>query len=750
MVDLITSLFNSESFIPHGHCFLWQPTLVWLHVISDSAIALAYYSIPITLFHFIQKRKDLPFDWVFLLFAAFITACGTSHLMSIWTLWYPTYWLSGGIKAITAIVSLSTAIALFPLIPKALAFPSRAALETANWALQQEIAERKRMEVELLHNRDLREAFFHESADALFLVDPETLLTLDCNHQAVRMFQAVDKIELIGIEGQSLQRDQFSPDELDAIVAEMQSKGVWSREIEYVTRQGNFFWGNIAAKPITVAGQTVNLVRVKDITERKRIEAEHEQAEQALKLSEARYRAIVEDQTELIARFSPDSTMLFANEAYCRYFGLRPEEVIGQSYAPVIFKPDQDTVTRLVQSISADNPTVVIENRVVVRGEVRWTQWVNRAFFDHQGCLQEVQAVGRDITALKEVEAALRESNHRFTTLTETAPVAIFRYDADGNCSYVNDRWCEMTGQPSKTGMGTEWLQTLHPEDRDRTINAWSHWVESHQPGEFFQNEARIVRPDGSILWYYCQVTPETNANGELIGYIGTLTDIHDRKQAEAKLQASLREKEVLLKEIHHRVKNNLQIVYSLLRLQRRKLKDQLAANALLDSQSRIEAIALIHEKLYQSEDLSRINLADYIPSLITNLVSTYNINRIQLDLRIAIEPALLNIDKAIRCGLIINELLSNSLKYAFPLSKQCDPCIYVNLTKVKINANNFTYSLNIGDNGAGLPHHVDMSNLSTLGLQLVQGFVQQLKGTLQANCQSGTEFHILFPGEDG
>lgn len=745
MFDLITPLFNSGSFIPHGHCFLWQPTLVWLHVVSDSVIALAYYSIPVTLFHFIQKRKDLPFDWVFILFAAFITACGTSHLMSIWTLWHPTYWLSGGIKAITAIVSLSTAIALFPLIPKALAIPSRAELETANRALQQEIAEREQIEAELLRSRDLREAIFHESADALFLVDSETLLTLDCNRQAVKMFQAIDQMDLIGIEGQSLQREQFSADELDAIVAEMQSKGVWRREIEYVTCQGNFFWGNIAAKPITVAGQTVNLVQVKDITERKRIEAEREQAEQALKLSETRYRAIVEDQTELIARFSPDSTMLFVNEAYCRYFGLQPEEVLSKTYAPVIFEQDQEMVARLVQSISANNPTVVIENRVVVGGEVRWTQWVNRAFFDSQGCLHEVQAVGRDITALKQVEDALRESNHRFATLAETAPVAIFRYDADGNCIYVNDRWCEMTGRPVEMGMGTEWLQTIHPEDLDRTIDAWLHWVESHQPEEFFQNEARIVRPDGTILWYYCQVTSEKNSNGELIGYIGTLTDIHDRKQAEAQLQASLREKEALLKEIHHRVKNNLQIVYSLLRLQRRKLKDQIAANALLESQNRIEAIALIHEKLYQSEDLSRINLAEYVPSLITNLLSTYNVERIQIDLKIEIEPAFLNIDKAICCGLIINELLSNSLKYAFSESEKCNSCIYVNFTKVETS----TFSLIYGDNGIGIPGHINLLRLETLGLQLVQGFVQQLKGTLQVNCQSGTEFHILFPGEN-
>jgi PAS domain S-box-containing protein len=333
MLDLVNNLFSSGTFIPHGHCFLWKPALVGLHVLSDSTIALAYYSIPITLFHFVQRRKDLPLNWVLLLFAAFITACGTSHLLSIWTLWHPMYWLSGSVKALTALVSLGTAFTLVLLIPTALAIPSAAQLESTNWTLQQEIADRKRIEAELIHSRDLREAIFDGSADALFLVDPQTLLTLDCNQRAVELFEAADKKELMGIEGHTLQYTQFSQAELKSIQTEMQSEGYWSREIEYVTLQGNRFWGNIAAKPIAVAGQTFNLVRVTDITDRKRIEFDRNQVEQALKSSEARYRAIVEDQTELIARFLPDSTIRFVNGAYCRYFGLQPEAITGKSYA---------------------------------------------------------------------------------------------------------------------------------------------------------------------------------------------------------------------------------------------------------------------------------------------------------------------------------------------------------------------------------------------------------------------------------
>ncbi|WP_315784079.1 response regulator [Fischerella sp. JS2] len=162
MSELLHTLLHSSPFIPHGHCYLWNPGLVWLHLLSDSLIALAYYLIPLILLYFIQKRQDVPFKSVFLLFGAFIIACGTTHLMEVWTLWHPTYWLSGLIKGITAIVSLYTAFMLVELVPKALELPSTAQLEIrvqqrateilkANEALQAEIAERKRAEEELRH-----------------------------------------------------------------------------------------------------------------------------------------------------------------------------------------------------------------------------------------------------------------------------------------------------------------------------------------------------------------------------------------------------------------------------------------------------------------------------------------------------------------------------------------------------------------------------------------------------------------------
>ena len=146
MPEFFTTFSSTVGFIPHGHCYLWKPGLVWLHVVSDSLIALAYYSIPLMLVYFVRSRRDLPFDWIFLLFGTFIVACGTTHVMEVWTLWHPTYWLSGLIKAITAFASLATAVLLAQLLPLALALPSPAQLEVTALSLKNEITERKKAE----------------------------------------------------------------------------------------------------------------------------------------------------------------------------------------------------------------------------------------------------------------------------------------------------------------------------------------------------------------------------------------------------------------------------------------------------------------------------------------------------------------------------------------------------------------------------------------------------------------------------
>lgn len=154
-LESFNALFNSSGFIPHGHCYLWKPSLVWLHILSDGLIALSYFSIPIMLVYFVSKRRDIPFNQVFLLFGTFIVSCGIGHLMDIFTLWYPTYWLSGTIKAITAFVSVYTALELFSLIPLALSLPSSAQLEQANQELERTLVELQQTQSHLVQTEKM-------------------------------------------------------------------------------------------------------------------------------------------------------------------------------------------------------------------------------------------------------------------------------------------------------------------------------------------------------------------------------------------------------------------------------------------------------------------------------------------------------------------------------------------------------------------------------------------------------------------
>lgn len=162
MLEFVQTLVEAKGFIPHGHCYLWKSELVWLHVVADAVIGLAYYSISFLLIYFVQKRRDLPFNWIFLMFGSFIVACGTTHFFEVWTLWHPVYWLSGGMKAITAWVSVGTAVLLVPLIPKALALPSPSQLEVINLELRNEITQRQEAEEALQRANEQLEIRVHE------------------------------------------------------------------------------------------------------------------------------------------------------------------------------------------------------------------------------------------------------------------------------------------------------------------------------------------------------------------------------------------------------------------------------------------------------------------------------------------------------------------------------------------------------------------------------------------------------------
>nr|MDZ8042288.1 PAS domain S-box protein [Nostoc sp. CreGUA01] len=250
--------------------------------------------------------------------------------------------------------------------------------------------------------------------------------------------------------------------------------------------------------------------------------------------------------------------------------------------------------------------------------------------------------------------------------------------------------------------------------------------------------EVHNVKKDGTSFW--CNATTSVFEHPEYGSVlVAVQQDITEHKQAEEKIKVSLKEKEVLLKEIHHRVKNNLGIVSSLLQMQCRRTQDPQVSAILRDSQNRIASIALVHEKLYRSEDLADIDFAQYIPDLTTHLFDSYNVSSSQIKLKIQVDNASLDIETAIPCGLIINELVSNALKYAFVDNREGE-------IEVKFYQDSeCTLILIIRDNGIGLPENFDTKKAKTLGITLVQGLVKQLRGKLEINSHQGTQFKISF-----
>jgi two-component sensor histidine kinase/CheY-like chemotaxis protein len=222
--------------------------------------------------------------------------------------------------------------------------------------------------------------------------------------------------------------------------------------------------------------------------------------------------------------------------------------------------------------------------------------------------------------------------------------------------------------------------------------------------------------------------------------------EMDERERIETKLKKSLEEKEILLKEIHHRVKNNLQIISSLLNLQSRYINDEEMLDMYKESQNRVKSMAIIHEKLYQSEDLARIDFGDYVKSLVIDLFNSYGVDKSFTNLDINIDDVLLDINTAIPCGLIVNELVTNSIKHGFPVNraKQLSfnekDSIAVTITK-----EDGFYDMSVYDNGTGFPDNLDFHNTDSLGMQLVISLTSQLRGTVELERNNGTLFRIIF-----
>jgi len=331
--------------------------------------------------------------------------------------------------------------------------------------------------------------------------------------------------------------------------------------------------------------------------------------------------------------------------------------------------------------------------------------------------------------------SSIGESERKYRILVENIPERIFVKDAALAYVSCNEHYASDLGIASDAIAGKtdfdfyprDLAEKYRASDRSVLESGVTSLVEERYP----------VR--GTESWVSTIKTPVKDEAGNVIGILGIFHDITERRNAEEKVVESLNEKTVLLREIHHRVKNNLQIIISLVNLQMRQLDDERLKQVMAETQNRVRAMALVHEKLYQSEDLSSIDLTGYTRYLVTHLFEFYGVNPRQIVLNLEGGKILIDINTAIPLGLIINELASNALKHAFPHGK-------TGTLSVLVREEEKILSLAVKDDGAGLPADLDWKNTESLGLRLVISLVEQLDGTIRLDRNHGTAFFITVP----
>ncbi len=742
MMELLKDLFASQAFMPQGHCYLWKSELMWLHVVSDLVIAIACYSIPITLIYFARKRDDLPFHWIVWLFGAFVVAGGTTHAIDVWTLWHPTYWLSGLIKAIAACLSVYAALALVQLVPKAIALPSSTQLEKANLELEREITERKQIEEALRQSESRYRAIVEDQTELICRFTPDGTLTF-VNDAVCRYAQVQSEI-LIG-----RQLMEFVIEEDREIL--VKHLGSLNRENPVGTLErrsrlpnGEVRWQQWIDRAIfNQFGEAIEFQCVgRDITDRKR-------AEEELRHSKLFIEKIADTAPQLLYIYDITTHRnIYINHQSIKILGYAPEEVqqAGSQFFLDNFHPDdlhvfRDEFNRFARLRDGE----VLETEFRMRhknGSWRWLCSRDVVFTrGTDGSPEMILGTALDITAQKLVETQLRESEERFRAIFKQAAVGIVQGTLSGQLLQVNQRFCDLVGYTESELLSRTFHEITYPDDLEVELKYAARLLAGEIPN--YSLEKRYIRKDGQLQWVNIAISVVRDPEGVPQYGIGVAEDISERKRAEEQIQASLKEKEVLLAEIHHRVKNNLHIISNLLYLQANRSKDSQVREVLQESRNRVDSMALVHESLYRAQDFAQINLSDYVRKLSANLLSIYKVQTNTNPFTITVDSdILLNIDRAIPCGLIVNELITNALKHGYQSNRNCEVFVTLEVTP------ECELLLKVGNTGNTLPDNFDIQNSESMGLKLIVALVKQLKGTLEFEKGDLTIFKIKFSAQ--
>lgn len=498
-------------------------------------------------------------------------------------------------------------------------------------------------------------------------------------------------------------------------------------ELQFISARGTHKWVRTTARSESASGKITKVIgNIMDITEHKIIE-------DALKTSEERYRTLFEGSPDAIFLADPETgEIVDANPSASRLLKRPLNEIVGmhqsQLHPPTVLESSKEKFREHVNKTSLKVEIHSIQHVVLCSDGTEVPVDILAQMVTIKG-RRLLQGVFRDVSARKRAEEALRESEEIFRSFMEYSPIYVFFKDKDIRGIRLSRNYETMLGKPMEELLGKT-MYDLFPSELAKSIIA---------------DDTRIMKEGKTISVeeefngrVYFTIKFPIHIDGKPRYLAGYTIDITERKKAEEEIQKALLEKETLLKEIHHRVKNNMQVISSLLNLQARKIDDPRLRKPFEESQQRIKAMGLVHEKLYQSKDLTGINFVDYINTIVRELMSSYKIEGGRVTVNINAPDIVLDIDTAIPCGLIINELITNSLKYAFPEGESGE--IAINFTRT-----DNTYNLTVKDSGIGLPEGFDYMQANTLGLQIVNVLIKQLGGTMQIRSDGGTEAVITF-----
>jgi len=470
-----------------------------------------------------------------------------------------------------------------------------------------------------------------------------------------------------------------------------------------------------------------------DITARKRVE-------EALRRSEGRFRTMFAQAPIGIARIDSLTGRIHeVNSTYAQIVGRTTEEMRSLDWMSISHPDDvQADLDNMARLNAGEIAGFQMEKRLVrPDGTVVWINLTVASIQvgEHTGPHHHLAMI-EDIARRKQAEEAMRESEQRFHTMADTAPVLIWMAGLDKVRTYFNQVWLDYTGRTTEQERGNGWADGVYPEDFDRCLKTYGEAFDRREP---FEMEYRLRKGDGTYGWIFDRAVPRELPSGEFAGYIGSCIDLTERKDLEDRLRKTVKEKESLLREVHHRVKNNLQVISSLLNLQAASIKDPQIVQLFRESQTRITSIALLHETLHRSNDLSCVRMSDYLRTLTGHVFRSYGIDPKAMVLDLLVENLVFDIDTAMTCGMIVEELLSNALKHAYAVGKEGR--IHIELQAQDKGA----YLLQVSDDGVGISKDGVRRNPASLGLELVNLLAGKLDGTVELQRGPGTAWRIAF-----